>query len=77
MSCPDRDEVLNQLAAAVAACLKAGLTDIPVLVQQIIDAAGPTNPLVDARPPVPHVTVTARRPRTSSSSIAMMEKRSR
>jgi hypothetical protein len=27
----DRDEALNQLTAAVAACLKAGLTDIPVL----------------------------------------------
>jgi hypothetical protein len=35
----DEDEALNQLTAAVAACLKAGLTDIPTLVQQIIDTA--------------------------------------
>jgi hypothetical protein len=33
----DEDEALNQLTAAVAACLKAGLTDIPALVQQIVD----------------------------------------
>jgi hypothetical protein len=33
----DRDEALNQLTAAVAACLKAGLTEIPILVEQIID----------------------------------------
>ena len=33
----DRNEALNQLTAAVATCLKAGITDIPALVQQIID----------------------------------------
>jgi hypothetical protein len=33
----DRDEALNQLTAAVAACVEAGLTDIPLLVQQIVD----------------------------------------
>ena len=33
----DRDEALSQLTAAVAACLEAGLTDIPILVQQIVD----------------------------------------
>jgi hypothetical protein len=37
----NRDEALNQLTAAVAACLKAGLTDIPILVQQIIEGAEP------------------------------------
>jgi hypothetical protein len=35
----DREEALNQLTAAVPACLEAGLTDIPLLVQQIIDSA--------------------------------------
>jgi hypothetical protein len=35
----DRDEALNQLTAAVAVCIEAGLTDIPLLVQQIIDEA--------------------------------------
>jgi len=33
----DRDEALNQLAAAVALCLEAGITDLPVLVQDIVD----------------------------------------
>jgi hypothetical protein len=37
----DRNEALNQLTAAVAACVKAGLTDIPVLVQQIVDSTEP------------------------------------
>jgi hypothetical protein len=37
----DRNEALNQLTAAVAACIKAGLTDIPVLVQQIVDSTEP------------------------------------
>ncbi|HMI33447.1 MAG TPA: hypothetical protein VK499_04920 [Propionibacteriaceae bacterium] len=37
----DRDEALKQLTAAVAVCLEAGLTDIPLLVQQIIDEAEP------------------------------------
>jgi hypothetical protein len=35
----DRDEALNQLTAAVAACIDAELTDIPLLVQQIINGA--------------------------------------
>lgn len=33
----DRDEALNQLAAAVALCLEAGITDLPVLVLDIVD----------------------------------------
>ena len=33
----DRNEALSQLTTAVATCLKAGITDIPALVQQIID----------------------------------------
>jgi hypothetical protein len=37
----DRDEALNQLTAAFAVCLEAGLTDIPGLVKQIIDGAEP------------------------------------
>ena len=37
----DRNEALNQLAAAVATCLKAGITDIPALVQQIVDGVEP------------------------------------
>jgi hypothetical protein len=37
----DRNEALNQLTAAVAACLETGLADIPILVQRIIDGAEP------------------------------------
>jgi len=37
----DRNEALSQLTAAVAICLKAGITDIPALVQQIVDNAKP------------------------------------
>ena len=37
----DRNEALNQLTMAVAACLQAGLTDIPDLVQKILDPAEP------------------------------------
>jgi hypothetical protein len=37
----DRDEALNQLTAAFAVCLEAGLTDIPGLVKQIIEGAEP------------------------------------
>jgi hypothetical protein len=35
----DRNEALSQLTTAVALCLKAGITDIPALVQQILDNA--------------------------------------
>jgi hypothetical protein len=37
----DRNEALNQLTMAVAACMEAGLTDIPGLVQKILDSAKP------------------------------------
>jgi len=33
--------VQNQLTAAVATCLKASITDIPALVQQIVDGVEP------------------------------------
>jgi hypothetical protein len=37
----DEDEALNQLTAAVATCLRAGITEIPALVQQIVDGVEP------------------------------------
>lgn len=37
----DRNEALSQLTAAVATCLKAGINDIPALVQQIVDDVEP------------------------------------
>jgi hypothetical protein len=37
----DRNEALSQLTAAVATCLKAGINDIPALVQQIVDGVEP------------------------------------
>lgn len=39
----DKDQALNLLSAAVAACVGAGLTDIPVLVQDILDQKHPGN----------------------------------
>jgi hypothetical protein len=37
----DRNEALSQLTAAVATCLRSGITDIPALVQQIVDDVEP------------------------------------